>query len=191
MHDSVAERGDLEDSFLHMAVREQRVPVIHDGEVDIKRFNQDDVVLDPTRLVADLRSQGVYDLDEVEFAQIEPNGTMTVIRKGDGVPNFTLVVKGNMVTSDIEDAHKSVDWVKKQIRFAKVELEDIFLLEFKRGNRLLFLLNDGTRIRRDVMDTENMNDKEHEWKAGIEKSDKQQERNFEDKDKVTDAQEAR
>ena len=40
-----------------MAVREQRVPVTTDGDIDIKSFQQADVVLDPMRLIADLRAQ--------------------------------------------------------------------------------------------------------------------------------------
>lgn len=111
-----------------------------------------------------------------------------MIRKGDGVPNFTLVVKGTLVTRDIADAHKTEDWVRLQLRAAKVELEDIFLMEFKNGNRLLILLNDGTNIRREVVETSNMNDEEEEWKTGIEKTDKQQDGNSEDMDKATDAQ---
>ena len=156
--------------FLHMAVREQRVPVITDGDIDIKSFQQSDVVLDPMRLIADLRAQGIYDLEEIEFAQIEPNGALSVIRKGDGVPNFALIVKGNLVTRDIADAHKTEDWVRLQLHAAKVELEDVFLMEFKNGNRLLILLNDGTTIRREVAETSNMNDEEEEWKEGVEEA---------------------
>lgn len=156
--------------FLHMAVREQRVPVITDGDIDIKSFQQTDVVLDPMRLIADLRAQGIYDLEEIEFAQIEPNGALSVIRKGDGVPNFALIVKGKLVTRDIADAHKTEDWVYLQLRAAEVELEDVFLMEFKNGNRLLILLNDGTTIRREVAEASNMNDEEEEWKEGVEEA---------------------
>ncbi|OFJ76217.1 hypothetical protein HMPREF2845_03830 [Rothia sp. HMSC065B04] len=156
--------------FLHMAVREQRVPVITDGDIDIKSFQQADVVLDPMRLIADLRAQGIYDLEDIEFAQIEPNGVLSVIRKGDGVPNFALIVKGSLVTRDIADAHKTEDWVYLQLRAAEVELEDVFLMEFKNGNRLLILLNDGTTIRREVAEASNMNDKEEEWQEGVEEA---------------------
>ena len=156
--------------LLHMAVREQRVPVITDGDIDIKSFQQADVVLDPMSLIADLRAQGIYDLEEIEFAQIEPNGALSVIRKGDGVPNFALIVKGQLVTRDIADAHKTEDWVYLQLRAAEVELEDVFLMEFKNGNRLLILLNDGTTIRREVAETSNMNDEEEEWKEGVEEA---------------------
>lgn len=156
--------------FLHMAVREQRVPVITDGDIDIKSFQQTDVVLDPMRLIADLRAQGIYDLEDIEFAQIEPNGVLSVIRKGDGVPNFALIVKGTLVTRDIADAHKTEDWVYLQLRAAEVELEDVFLMEFKNGNRLLILLNDGTTIRREVAEASNMNDKEEEWQEGVEEA---------------------
>lgn len=154
--------------FLHMAVREQRVPVITDGDIDIKSFQQADVVLDPMRLIADLRAQGIYDLEDIEFAQIEPNGALSVIRKGDGVPNFALIVKGSLVTRDIADAHKTEDWVYLQLRAVGVELEDVFLMEFKNGNRLLILLNDGTIIRREVAEASNMNDTEEEWQEGVE-----------------------
>ena len=156
--------------FLHMAVREQRVPIITDGDIDIKSFQQTDVVLDPMRLIADLRAQGIYDLEEIEFAQIEPNGALSVIRKGDGVPNFALIVKGKLVTRDIADAHKTEDWVYLQLRAAEVELEDVFLMEFKNGNRLLILLNDGTTIRREVAEASNMNDEEEEWQEGVEEA---------------------
>ena len=156
--------------FLHMAVREQRVPVITDGDIDIKSFQQKDVALDLMRLIANLRAQGIYDLEEIEFAQIEPNGALSVIRKGDGVPNFALIVKGKLVTRDIADAHKTEDWVYLQLRAAGVELEDVFFMEFKNGNRLLILLNDGTTIRREVAETSNMNDEEEEWKEGVEEA---------------------
>lgn len=156
--------------FLHMAVREQRVPVITDGDIDIKSFQQTDVALDLKRLIADLRAQGIYDLEEVEFAQIEPNGALSVIRKGDGVPNFALIVKGKLDARDIADAHKTEDWVYLQLRAAGVEPEDVFLMEFKNGNRLLILLNDGTAIRREVVEASNMNDEEEEWKEGVEEA---------------------
>lgn len=156
--------------FLHMAVREQRVPVITDGDIDIKSFQQTDVALDLKRLIADLRAQGIYDLEEIEFAQIEPSGALSVIRKGDGVPNFALIVKGKLDTRDIADAHKTEDWVYLQLRAAEVELEDVFLMEFKNGNRLLILLNDGTAIRREVVEASNMNDEEEEWKEGVEEA---------------------
>ncbi|WP_314729036.1 YetF domain-containing protein, partial [Rothia mucilaginosa] len=117
-----------------------------------------------------LRAQGIYDLEDIEFAQIEPNGVLSVIRKGDGVPNFALIVKGTLVTRDIADAHKTEDWVYLQLRAAEVELEDVFLMEFKNGNRLLILLNDGTTIRREVAEASNMNDKEEEWQEGVEEA---------------------
>lgn len=156
--------------FLHMAVREQRVPVITDGDIDIKSFQQTDVALDLKRLIADLRAQGIYDLEEVEFAQIEPSGALSVIRKGDGVPNFALIVKGKLDARDIADAHKTEDWVYLQLRAAGVELEDVFFMEFKNGNRLLILLNDGTSIRREVAEASNMNNTEEEWKEGTEEA---------------------
>ena len=156
--------------FLHMAVREQRVPVITDGDIDIKSFQQTDVALDLKRLIADLRAQGIYDLEEVEFAQIEPSGALSVIRKGDGVPNFALIVKGKLDARDIADAHKTEDWVYLQLRAAGVELEDVFFMEFKNGNRLLILLNDGTSIRREVAEASNMNNTEEEWQEGVEEA---------------------
>ena len=55
-----------------------------------------------------------------------------------------------------------------QLRAVGVELEDVFLMEFKNGNRLLILLNDGTIIRREVAEASNMNNTEEEWQEGVE-----------------------
>lgn len=43
-------------------------------------------------------------------------------------------------------------------------------MEFKNGNRLLILLNDGTNIRREVAEASNMNNTEEEWQEGVEEA---------------------
>ena len=45
-------------------------------------------------------------------------------------------------------------------------------MEFKNGNRLLILLNDGTTIRREVAEASNMNDEQMEWVEGVEEGNK-------------------
>ena len=106
------------------------------------RFTQDaldntDHKLDPVEFLAELRGMGFFSLSDISLVQREANGSLTVRRKGEGGVNYVLVSNGQVVTDNLELAHRDEEWLRGEIAQAGVgELEDLFIVELDANNRL-------------------------------------------------------
>ena len=106
------------------------------------RFTQDaldntDHKLDPVELLAELRGMGIFSLNDISLVQREANGSLTVRRKDEGGVNYVLVSEGQVVTDNLELAHRDEEWLRGEIAQAGVgELEDLFIVELDANNRL-------------------------------------------------------
>ena len=106
------------------------------------RFTQDaldntDNKLDPVEFLAELRGMGIFSLSDISLVQREANGSLTVRRKGEGGVNYVLVSNGQVVTDNLDLAHRDEEWLRGEIAQAGVgELEDLFIVELDANNRL-------------------------------------------------------
>lgn len=117
------------------------ITVIKDGILQQKalkklRFTIDDV------LVA-LRQKDIFDINDVEYAVAETNGTLSVLpkapkrtltpetsegkEKNGGAP-YTVVVDGVILESSVSESTVTLDEVKRKIKRENVELKDILLM---------------------------------------------------------------
>ena len=106
------------------------------------RFTQDaldntDHKLDPVEFLAELRGMGIFSLSDISLVQREANGSLTVRRKGEGGVNYVLVSNGQIVTDNLELAHRDKEWLRTELSSAGAgELEDLFVVELDADNRL-------------------------------------------------------
>ena len=106
------------------------------------RFTQDaldntDHKLDPVEFLAELRGMGIFSLSDISLVQREANGSLTVRRKGEGGVNYVLVSSGQVVTDNLELAHRDEEWLRTELSSAGIgEVEDLFIVELDAENRL-------------------------------------------------------
>lgn len=90
-----------------------------------------------------LRSQGVFDLNEVEFAVMEPRGALSILKKSQNLPvtpsdlqiptqykglGIDLVVDGEVQVQNLRRLNLNKDWLKEQLRQQKnIDLKEVFL----------------------------------------------------------------
>ncbi len=76
-------------------------------------------------LLSSMRGEGVFDISEVEYGIIEPNGTLSIFKKGDSEFAHTLIIDGEIFEETVKriGAEKTINDVLK-----KRELQDIMLL---------------------------------------------------------------
>lgn len=117
------------------------ITVIKDGVLQQKalkklRYTIDDV------LVA-LRQKDIFNIDDVEYAVAETNGTLSVLpkqpkrpltpetadgkEKNGGAP-YTVVVDGVIIESEVSESTVTLDEVKRKIKRENVDLKDILLM---------------------------------------------------------------
>lgn len=122
------------------------------------RFTQDaldntDHKLDPVEFLAELRGMGIFSLHDLQLVQREANGSLTVRRKGEGGVNYILVSNGQVVTDNLELAHRDEEWLRHEISQAGVgELESIFIVELTPDNRLNIVDESGNTTAMNISD---------------------------------------
>jgi uncharacterized membrane protein YcaP (DUF421 family) len=94
--------------------------IINKGKIDESvmkknRYNFDD-------LMVQLREKDVRNIDDVEFAILEPSGSLSVLKKDnkkmeeDNSFTLPLILDGEIQEENLERIHKSPDWLKKELR---------------------------------------------------------------------------
>ena len=111
--------------------------IIEGGRFTQDALNNTDHKLDPVEFLAELRGMGIFSLNDIGLLQREANGSLTVRRKDEGGVNYVLVSEGQVVTDNLELAHRDEEWLRGEIAQAGVgELEDLFIVELDANNRL-------------------------------------------------------
>lgn len=115
------------------------VPVIREGVIDQKAMGKLRLSLDD--LMEDLRLEGVFDLRQVAFAQMETNGKLSVLQKDSGCGPFYMVVADGVFDPEaLGQIGKSQGWLESVLRANGANNpEGIFLFCADRaGNMIVF-----------------------------------------------------
>lgn len=127
--------------------------IIEGGRFTQEALDSTDHKLDPVEFLAELRGMGIFSLSDVSLVQREANGSLTVRRKGEGGVNYVLVSSGQVVTDNLELAHRDEEWLRTELSSAGVgEVEELFLVELDADNRLNIVSQTGNTTAMTVSD---------------------------------------
>lgn len=123
--------------------------MIHNGKLirDEMKKNK----LDINQLKHMLRAKDVFAIDEVEYAILETNGTMSILKKSEfqnptrkdlklapepvRIPT-TLINDGEVIYDNLLEKNLTEDWLYEEIKKQNYVLEDIFHAEYEKGKEL-------------------------------------------------------
>ncbi|WP_077600947.1 YetF domain-containing protein [Oceanobacillus sojae] len=124
--------------------------IIHRGK--LVRDMMKKTKLDINQLQHLLREKDVFSISEVEFAVLEANGTVSVLKKTDyqtptrkdlklspqdvALP-ITLINDGEIIKDNLEEKNLPVSWLEESIREQGYkDISEIFYAEYTKGNPL-------------------------------------------------------
>ncbi len=132
---------NMKSTTMRNAFSGKTVTVIKNGEIDQKKMKSLRFTIDD--LLAALRQQGVFDIDEVDTAIVETNGTLSVFKKAEkqslsvemtsvtpndrGIPQV-IVSDGKIIKENIGVYGITLRDVEKQLKENKTEMGDVFLM---------------------------------------------------------------
>ncbi|HCH51044.1 MAG TPA: hypothetical protein DEV59_10220 [Proteus sp.] len=123
------------------------IPIIKKGEFIMENINEKKNKIDILNITSRLHAQGIHSFQEVNYAQIEPDGQITVVCDGAQMPSLIVMKDGGIRTSELEQIDKDETWLKEEMARQHIEKpEDVFLAEFWDG-KVNFILQDG-KIKR-------------------------------------------
>src|SRR5690625_262825 len=124
--------------------------VIHKGAIIREEMKKNKI--DVSELQHLLRAKDVFSIQEVEYAILETNGHVSVMKKPEyQTPNkkdlnvypeeaflpFTLISDGEIIEDNVKEAGLSKDWLHKEIKKQNYNnVEDVFYAEYIEGKKL-------------------------------------------------------
>ena len=133
----------LKSARLRRIISGRPMIIIHNGKIDQKemrelRFSADD-------LMTQLRQNGIFRVEEVEFAVVETNGKLSVYQKyqsrtvtpqtlsmpdrpEDNAPPLAVVCEGTIMNEALRRSGRDLNWVKKQAAARKLLVEEVYLM---------------------------------------------------------------
>lgn len=79
-------------------------------------------------LLSELRSQGVGDIEDVYYAAVEQNGSLSVLRKKDASMAHPIIIDGSIIECNLKAHGYDERWLKKQLDKRNAKQDEIFLL---------------------------------------------------------------
>lgn len=135
--------------------------IVAKGVIDIKAMKKARISLD--ELMCQIRQNGVYDMQQIDYAILEENGKMSIIPKNmyrqPDKSDLNIQCKDSGVMHVlISDKHpnshtlsiigKDRDWLKRKIEKMGLSFKDIFCMTIDDAGKIFIQKNDGTQIIR-------------------------------------------
>ena len=128
------------------------IPIIKKGRFIMENIIEKKNKIDILNITSRLHAQGIHSFQEVNYAQIEPDGQITVVCDGAKMPSIIIMKDGVIRTSELEQIERDENWLNEEMKKQHIDNpEDVFLAEFWDG-KVNFILQDG-KIKHDFIPT--------------------------------------
>ena len=134
--------------------------IISHGRIDKKAMKRVRISIED--LISQVRQNGIYDLDEVDYAILEENGKMSIIPKAknrqpdmsdlnieteDSGVMHILISDGIISTHGLDILNKDEKWLLSTLRQNSLTPRDIFCMTCNDSGKLYIIKNDGSTIQ--------------------------------------------
>lgn len=124
--------------------------IIQNGKIIEKNLRK--MMIDINDLLEQCRSNGTFDINEIEYAIMEANGEISILPKKEFSPlivkdmNLKLeknelvsnvIIDGKIMKSNLENSGKEKDWLLKELKIKGKKLEDILLATLDNNYKLI------------------------------------------------------
>lgn len=125
--------------------------IIKHGEIDRKALKKTGVNIDDLTML--IRQYQIFSITEIDFAILEPNGRLSILKKPEyqGIqkrdlkiypspPTYLpieIITDGKLLTKNLLEVGKSRDWLKNELNRANIkEIEEVFYAEIQTDGSL-------------------------------------------------------
>ncbi len=117
--------------------------IIYKGRLLQKRLYENRISIN--ELLSELRLQGVEDIVQVNYAILEANGKLSVIKhenvKNNGLAH-TLIIDGEVLHSNLASLGYSESWLKKRLCEKNISADAVFLMTVNDEGKINTVLKD-------------------------------------------------
>jgi uncharacterized membrane protein YcaP (DUF421 family) len=96
-------------------------------------------------LLSEMRSQGVGDISEVNYAILEQNGSLSLLKKNADEIAHTLVIDGHIMVDDLKSLGYNERWLEKELAARKARVDGVFLMTVTDSGEINIILKEEKR----------------------------------------------
>ena len=130
--------------------------LIQDGKILKKNLFQ--ARLDINDLLEQCRSNGYFDINEIDYGILEVNGNLSILPKSENKPVTNksmkikteksslcanIIIDGKIMKNNLKNMKKDIKWLEKELKIRGIEKEDILLTTLDSNEKLsIYLKNE-------------------------------------------------
>lgn len=93
-------------------------------------------------LLSQIRAQGVGDINEIYYASIEQNGSISIIKKEESTMAHPIVIDGNTIEDNLNAQGFDNRWLQKRLTEAKVTQKEVFLMTINDAGEINIIIKE-------------------------------------------------
>ena len=97
-------------------------------------------------LLSEIRSQGIGDISEVNYAVIEQNGSLSILKTGDSSMAHAIIIDGEIIFDTLKSIGYNEEWLSKELKAVKAKKKNIFLMTVTDDGITNVILKNGKKI---------------------------------------------
>lgn len=147
-------------SFLGRKILESEPQVIiKDGQILLENMKKVRLTIDELLML--LRKKDAFYLDEVEFALIETDGSLSITKKADnmsitrkdiniqgksrGIPQ-ACIIDGKIIEKSLQNIQKDTQWILTVLKNRNIQLEQVLLAQIDQQDRVFLNLKTNNHL---------------------------------------------
>lgn len=125
------------------------------------------VHFDINDLLEECRSNGYFDLNEIDYALMEVNGTLSIMPKAEYKPvtikdmNLkitnqglcaNIIIDGKIMDKNLTNMNKTIDWLEKELKVKGYKIDEILLATLDCNEKLTIYERNEDKISKNVLE---------------------------------------
>lgn len=95
-------------------------------------------------LLSEMRSQGIGNINEIEYAAIEQNGTLSIIKRGESKLAHTIIIDGSVIEKNVKRLGYNDTWLNKHLSERGAKCEEVMLMTVNDSGEIDLIMKDGS-----------------------------------------------
>ena len=114
--------------------------IIYKGRLQQKILKDNRISIN--ELLSELRSQGLGDIERIEYAAVEQNGGLSVLKVGEEKMAHAIIIDGQIMENTLKAQGYDERWLKKRLNEEKVKQEEVFLMTLRDDGKINIIEKD-------------------------------------------------
>ena len=117
--------------------------IIYKGRLSQEALRENRISIN--ELLSEMRSQGVGDISEVNYAILEQNGSLSLLKKNADEIAHTLVIDGHIMVDDLKTLGYNERCLEKELSARKARVDGVFLMTVTDSGEVNIILKEEKR----------------------------------------------